>query len=148
MRKGAVWACHAYNPAKRANTTSVLRVKVRIYIAFRAVVNCKASIGHHGRLGRHDIPLPILLAYVFNVVSLREGSGAGVEVTCNGASQVVVQRSFSRAFESVEQRESEFVEASAVCAAYAEIVNVTATMIFPLHRIAVCRGDRHILHPH
>jgi len=47
MRKGAVQACHAYNPAKRANDTSVLRVKVQIYIAFRAVVNCKASIGHH-----------------------------------------------------------------------------------------------------
>jgi len=47
----------------------------------------------------------------------------------------VEQRSFVRAFESafggVEQREYEFVEASAVCAAYAEIVNVTLpTMIF------------------
>ena len=86
MRKGAVWACHAYNPAKRANNTSVLRMKVWIYIAFRVVVNCKASIGHHGRLGWRDIPLSILLAYAFNVVNLREGSGASVEVTCDGAS--------------------------------------------------------------
>jgi len=86
MRKGAVWACHAYNPAKRANDTLVLCVKVRIHIAFRAVVNCKASIRHHGRLGRRDILLSILLAHAFNVVSLREGSGAGVEVTCDGAS--------------------------------------------------------------
>jgi len=78
--------CHAYSPTKRANDASVLRVKVRIYIAFRAVVTCKASIGHHGRLGRRDIPLSILLAHTFNVVSLREGSGAGVEVTCDGAS--------------------------------------------------------------
>ena len=86
MHKEAAWACHAYNPAKRANDTSVLRVKVQIYIAFRAVVNCKAIIGHHGRLGQRDIPLSTLLAHAFNVVSLREGSGAGVEVTCDGAS--------------------------------------------------------------
>ena len=86
MRKGAIWACHAYNPAKKTDDTSVLRVEVRIYIAVRAVVNRKASIRHHGRLGRRDIPLSILLAHAFNVVSLREGSGAGVEVTCDGAS--------------------------------------------------------------
>ena len=88
MRKGAIWACHSHNPAKRANDASVLRVEVRIYIAFRAVINRKASIWHHGRLGRRDIPLSILLAHAFNVVSLREpeGSGAGVEVTCDGAS--------------------------------------------------------------
>jgi len=67
MRKGTVWACDAYNLAKRANDTSVLRVKVRIYIAFRAVVNRMASIGHHGCLGRRDIPLSILLAHQFNV---------------------------------------------------------------------------------
>ena len=86
MRKGAIWACHSHSLAKRANDTSVLRVEVQIYIAFRAVINRKASIGHHGRLGRRDIPLSILLAHVFNVVSLREESGAGVEVTCGGAS--------------------------------------------------------------
>ena len=41
----------------------------------------------------------------------------------------MVQRSFVCAFESalgrVEQRESEFMEASTVCATYAEIVKVT-----------------------
>jgi len=84
MRKVAIWACHSHNPAKRANDTSVLRVEVRIYTAFRAVINRKASIGHHGRLGRRDIPLSILLAHAFNIVSLREGSGACVEVTCDG----------------------------------------------------------------
>jgi len=66
-----------------------------------------------------QLTLSILLARAFNVVSLQEGSGAGVEVTCDGASQIVVQRSFVCAFESalgrVEQRESEFVEANAVC---------------------------------
>ena len=67
MHKEAAWACHAYNPAKRANDTSVLRVKVQIYIAFRAGVNCKASIGYHGRLERRDIPLSMLLAHVINV---------------------------------------------------------------------------------
>ena len=67
MRKGAIWVCHAHNPAKRANNTSVLRVEVRIYIAFRVVVNRKASIRHHGRLGRRDISLSILLAHAFNV---------------------------------------------------------------------------------
>ena len=84
MRKGAIWARHAYNRAKRANDTSVLRVEVRIYIAVRTVVNRKASIRHHGRVGRRDIPLSILLAHAFNIVSLREGSGACVEVTCDG----------------------------------------------------------------
>ena len=33
---------------------------------------------------------------------------------------------FESAFGRVEQRQSEFVEASVVCAAYAEIINVTA----------------------
>jgi len=86
MRKGAIWACHSHNPAKRTNHTSVLLVEVRIYIAFRAVINRKASIGHHQRLGRRDLPLSMPLAHAFNVVSLREGSGVGVEVTCDGAS--------------------------------------------------------------
>jgi len=51
----------------------------------------------------------------------------------------MVQRSFVRALESafdslrVEKRESEFVEASAVCAAYVEIVNLTAH-----HHLSVC----------
>jgi len=48
-----------------------------------------------------------------------------------------MQRFFVSAFESafgrVEQRESEFVEASAVCAAYAQIVTVTA-----YHELSVC----------
>jgi len=86
MRKGAIWACHAYKSAKRANDTLVLRVQVRIYIAFRAVINRKASIGHHERLGRRDSPLSILLAHAFKVLNLREGGGASVEVTCDGAS--------------------------------------------------------------
>ena len=55
MRKGAIWACHAYNPAKRANDTLVLRVEVRIYIAVRVVVNRKASIRHHWRLGKTGV---------------------------------------------------------------------------------------------
>ena len=86
MRKGAIWACHGDKSAKRANDTLVLRVEVRIYIAFRAVINRKASIRHHGRLGLRDIPLSVLLAHTFNVVCLQEGSGAGVEVTYDGTS--------------------------------------------------------------
>jgi len=100
MRKGAVWACRSDKSAERANHTLVLRVEVRIYIAFRAVINRKASIGHHERLGQRDIPLSILLAHAFNVMNLREGGGASVEVTCDGASKIVVQRSFVCAFES------------------------------------------------
>ena len=105
-------------------------MEVRIYVAFRAVINRKASIRHHRRLGQRDIPLSIRLAHAFNVVCLRERSSADVEVTCDSASCIVVQRSFICAFESVfgrvEQRESKFVKASTVCAAYAEIDNLTA----------------------
>jgi len=107
-------------------------VEVRICTAFKAVINRKASMGHHGRLGWRDIPFSIFLTRAFNasVVSLREGSGAGVEVTCDGASWC---RGLSfaplnppLAVSSSTGGESEFVQASAVCAAYAEVVNVTA----------------------
>jgi len=86
MRKGAIGACHSDKSAKRANDTLVLLVEVRIYIAFRAVVNRKASIRHHERLGRRDFPLSILLAHAFNVLNLRKEGGARVEVSCDGAS--------------------------------------------------------------
>jgi len=82
MRKEAIWACQSHNPANRAKNTFVLRVEVRIYTAFKAVINRKASMGHHGRFGWRDILLSIFLTRAFNVVSdLREGSGACVEVT-------------------------------------------------------------------
>ena len=78
MHKGAIWVCHSHNPAKRAKNTSVLRVEVRIYTVFQAVINRKASMEHCGRLGWRDIPLSIILTRAFNVASMQEGSGGHV----------------------------------------------------------------------